>query len=207
MVNQEVTRLPVPFLVQSSVSPLDYDLGTFSLNWSEKYGAEMLLRWRYNLEISPTGFKLWFGVRQFGRIAFSNNILDIDYAHLGIVDVSTQLIPLEIFPECGITVTSKGITILYALYPSLSQTLPELTSTPFMDIDCLMLGTDDWYQSNNRDWQKIEDGKLNARGCRWFSTPNLIDDMRQPLHARLYCTAFDTLDGAANHFRTFTRHP
>jgi hypothetical protein len=206
MVQQAVRRCPSPFKVQDSVSAKDTELGNFCINFNEKYGAEMLLRWRRNADANATGYQLWFGVRQ-GEITFSSNILDIDYAHLGITDVETELEALVIFPECGITVTTKGITILYALYPSLAQTSVELLMTPRFDIDCLMLGTDDWYQANNRDWQKVEDGKLNGRGCRWLSTPNLIDDVRQPLHARLYCTAFDTLDMITNHFRTFTRCP
>jgi hypothetical protein len=205
---QPVYRYPASFAVQDSVSLFDVKFGAYAVAWNEKYGAEMLLRWRFNAAAGsgPTGFRLDFGVRQGGNIVFSMDVLDIDYLHLGVTDVESELTDIGIFPECGISVTPKGITVIYALYPSQAQTYSELTSAPMFDIDCLVFGNDSWYQNFNSDWQKVEDGKYHARGCRWLSCPAVVEDGRQPMQVRWFCTAMDTLDADDEHFYMFTRN-
>jgi len=207
MVNQIVKRLPVPFQVQSSVVAREiHCAGTYDINWNEKYAAKLFLRWRRKSDFNSTAWELHFGAEQDGIITFSSVIMEVDYAHLTITNVQTELENLGIFPECGITVTKKGVTILYALYPSLGQTLAQLQGSTRFDIACLTIGTDDWYEADNKDWQKVEDGNNNGTGMRWLSTPNFIDDERQPDKVRLYCATFDTLDADPKHMITLTRY-
>lgn len=204
---------PLPFQVQSTVSPREILVaGLYDINFNQKYGADMLLRWRRGTDLASTSWELWFGVREQGVITYSAMILSIDYANLGVTDIEDELENTGIYPECGITVNEKGITFVYALFPSLLNTPIGsggpgcLDDDPYYDIWMLHYGDNNWYQPNMKDWQVVEDGFKNQTGYRYLSTPNRIDGGRQPKFERLYILTHDTL-GLGTGFTIHTRHP
>lgn len=212
----QINRHPIPFQVQSTVSPREITIaGVYDINFNKKYASQMLLRWRRNADANATGWDLSFGVREEGLITFSATVYSVDYGNLGVIDIESQLEAISIFPECGISINEKGVTYLYALFPSLQNGAiggpagpGDLDGIPYMNIKGLDISSNRWYEPANKDWQTVEDGFNEQRGCRYLSTPNFIDSSRQPLRERLYITTHDTIDGVAvpTQFSMHTRH-
>ncbi|MFH1515776.1 MAG: hypothetical protein ABIG42_10005, partial [bacterium] len=178
--------------------------GNFKALYNEKFNLEALAHWR-RLTAPKAGWELDFGVRSPDGIFNSFQIIEFDYANLGVSNVLVD-IP-NVRPEVLLVIDDQGGVYIIGSYPNPgSRPLtgipgPGRIDNPYYNIAMAYWASDDFDDLSGANYETVWNGAATQTQVRYLNAPDIFPagDMSAIRSSKLFISCVDTLNDPTGH--------
>ena len=178
--------------------------GNFKALYNEKFNLEALAHWR-RLSAPKAGWELDFGVRSPDGIFNSFQIIEFDYANLGVTDVLAD-IP-NVHPEVLLVIDDQGGVYIIGSYPDpgsrqlAGSAGPGRIDDPYYNIAMAYWANDDFDDLSGANYETVWNGAATQTQIRYLTAPDIFPagDMSAIRSSKLFISCVDTLNDPTGH--------